>query len=147
MTNLRPAALRTRTQLLSPVVCRFGAAVAASVLLVSAASADAGSKRARLSSDLTAHLNSTSGASVDVIVTGSVEAVDRLSKRHGLRIKKFLSSGAVLSASKHELEALAADGEFESVSGNSLIRSHMAVTTAVTGAQAAWELGCHWPRA
>ena len=112
--------------------------LAFTLLLTSAESADAGSKRARLSSDLTAHLNSTSDASVDFIFTGSVESADRLAKRHGLRIKKFLSSGAVFSASKQQLEALAADGEVESVSGNSLVRSHMAVTTAVTGAQAAW---------
>jgi subtilisin family serine protease len=139
MTNLKPATPR-RTELYAPVVCRCVAAlVAASVLVAFAASAEAGSRRARLSSDLTAHLNSTSSASIDVIVTGSVEAVDRLSKRHGLRVKKFLSSGAVFSASKQELEALAQDGEFEAVSGNSLIRSHMAITTKVTGAQAAWE--------
>ena len=43
MTNLRPAALRTRTQLQSPVVCRCGAAVfAVTLLLASAVSADAG---------------------------------------------------------------------------------------------------------
>ena len=138
MTNLKPAQW-TRIATAS-AVCRCGAAVlAAALLVVSAASAEAGPRRARLSSDLVAHLNSTSDASVDVIVTGSAESVDRLARRHGVRIKKFLSSGAVLSASRRDIDALAADGEFGAVSGNAIVRSHMAVTTAVTGAQAAWE--------
>src|SRR5687768_2580464 len=138
MAYLKPA--HGTQQSLASCVCRIGfLALAASVLLLaSAVSADAGGRRVRLSSDLTAHLNSASTADVDVIVSGSTESVDRLAKRHGLRLRKWLSSGAVLSASRASLESLAADGEIESVSGNAVVRSHMAMTTAVTGAKQAW---------
>ena len=62
-----------------------------------AVSADAGPRRARLSSDLATLLASGSSGDVDVIVSGSAEKIDRVAQRHGLRIKKKLSSGAVFS--------------------------------------------------
>ncbi len=138
MSHLKPAHWTLAAT--ASVVCRCGflALVAATLLLASAVSADAGSRRARLSSDLNAFLNSASTAEVDVIVSGSTESVDRLAERHGLRIRRWLSSGAVLIASKASLEALAQDGEVESLSGNAVVRSHMAVTTAMTGAQSVW---------
>src|SRR5262245_51116637 len=94
---------------LSPRVTRstglvIGAAVLAAVL--GATVADAGPRRARLSSDLTAQL--AAGASqVDVIVSGSPERVQRLAARHGGRIKKALSSGAVLTLSAASLNSMA----------------------------------------
>ncbi|HEX7282513.1 MAG TPA: S8 family serine peptidase, partial [Vicinamibacterales bacterium] len=120
--------------------CRTGFLTVAAVamLFATAVAADANGRRARLSADLAAHLTSSSTADVDVIVSGSTESVDRLVQRHGLRIKKWLSSGAVVSASKDSLESLAADETVEAVSGNALVRSQMAITTAVTGAQQAW---------
>ena len=60
-----------------------------------------------------------------------------MAARHGLEIKQVLSSGAVLKASREALESLSTDGEVEAVSGNATVRSHMAMTTALTGAQAA----------
>ena len=117
------------------------ALVAAAVVsfTLSAAPADAQSRPVKLSSDLTAHLDSGSTATVDVIVTGSSELVARVAAaRHGLEIKQVLSSGAVLKASREALESLSTDGEVEAVSGNATVRSHMAMTTALTGAQAAW---------
>src|SRR5687768_2595790 len=94
-------------------VCRsFGLAlIAALAILAFADAAEARSRRVRLSADLAAHLNSHATADVEVIVTGSSELVDRLARRHGLRVKKFLASGAVLSASRQALESLAEDGE------------------------------------
>src|SRR5687768_10686858 len=108
MTHLKPDHWTPASP--APVDCRCGlvALVAATLLLATAASADAGG-RVRLSSDLTAHLTSASTADVDVIISGSTESVDRLARRHGLRVRKWLSSGAVLSASKASLEALAQD--------------------------------------
>jgi serine protease AprX len=135
---------RTSTTIATPVTscvrrALTAALIAAIVFLTSAAPANARSRRVRLSSDLAAHLNSLATAEVDVIVTGSSELVDRLARRHGLRVKRLLSSGAVLSASREALESLSQDAEVASVSGNAVVRSHMAITTAVTGAQAAWE--------
>ena len=64
--------------------------------LVFAATAEAGARHARLSSDLTAHLNSASSAPIEIILTGSQEKIARLAQRHGLQIKQVLSSGAVV---------------------------------------------------
>ena len=138
MANLKPA---HATRALASGACRCGvlAFAAVAMLLGSAVSADAGGRRPRLSSDLNAHLASASTADVDVIVCDSTESVARLAQRHGLRVRKWLETCAVLSASKSSLESLAQDDEIESVSGNAVVRSHMAVTTEVTGARAAWE--------
>src|SRR5215213_1957845 len=65
-----------------------------------AASAEAGTRQASLSSDLSSHLNSASIANIDVIVTGSSERIARIAARHGLAVKKQLASGAVFSVSK-----------------------------------------------
>src|SRR5688500_15738637 len=137
MAYLKPA---HTTKSLSAVVCRVGfLTVALAVSLMAAAvSADAGNRAVRLSSDLSAYLNSAATADVEAILTCSAECVERLANRHGLRVRTWLSSGAVVSASKAALESLSQDGEIESVSGNAIVRSHMKITTAVTGAQAAW---------
>jgi len=97
--------------------------------LMFAGSAEAGPRRARLSSDLSARLAAASNGDVDVIVTGSVEKIDRLAQRHGLRVKKQLESGAVFSVSTAKLNALSQDAEVEALSGNSVVRSQMALTT------------------
>jgi len=103
-----------------------------------AASSDAAPRRARLSSDLRAHLASGSSEVVDVIVSGTPERIDRLARRHGLVVRKTLATGAVLSATSAALDALAADAEVDSVSADAVVRSQMAVTAETTGAQAAW---------
>ena len=108
------------------------------VLLACATSSAASGRRARLSSDLTAHVNSGSSAPVNLIVSGPQERIDWLVRRHGLRVKKILSSGAVLTASRAAMIALADDDEIEALSGDPMVRSHMAVATATTGADAAW---------
>ena len=61
--------------------------IMAAVVLACAAPAAAGGRRARLSSDLVAHLSSGSSAPIDIIVSGSQERIDRLAKRHGLVVK------------------------------------------------------------
>ena len=107
-------------------------------LLLVAVPADAGQRRARLSTDLEAHLVSGSAAAVDVIVSGTPDRIERLARRHGLSAKKLLASGAVFSVSPTSLEALSDDGEVDALSGDAVVRSHMAMTTTVTGAEAAW---------
>lgn len=97
------------------------------VLLACATSSAASGRRARLSSDLTAHLNSGSSAPVNLIVSGPQERIDWLVRRRGLRVKKFLISGAVLTASGAAMIALADDDEIEALSGDPMVRSHMAV--------------------
>ncbi|MGE3492396.1 MAG: S8 family peptidase, partial [Vicinamibacterales bacterium] len=114
------------------------ALLVAVVLLATAPSALASGRRARLSSDLVAHLNSSSSAPVDLIVSGSQERIERLARRHGLTVKKRLTSGAVLTASRSAVNALAQDGEIDALSGDPVVRSHMALTTKTTGADAAW---------
>lgn len=133
MENLKPSTIWTRRPI--RVIWHISTVIVAALL--SASSADAGSRRARLSSELSTHLASGSG-DIEVIVTGSVEKTARLSQRHGLRVKKQLESGAVFSVSRQELDALSQDLEVESLSGNPLVRSAMALTTNVTGAEAAW---------
>lgn len=108
------------------------------VLLACATLSAASGRRARLSSGLTAHVNSGSSAPVNLIVSGPQERIDWLVRRHGLRVKKTLSSGAVLTASRAAMIALADDDEIEALSGDLMVRSHMAVATATTGADAAW---------
>lgn len=108
------------------------------VLLACATLSAASGRRVRLSSGLTAHVNSGSSAPVNLIVSGPQERIDWLVRRHGLRVKKTLSSGAVLTASRAAMIALADDDEIEALSGDLMVRSHMAVATATTGADAAW---------
>ena len=138
MPNLQPNS-RLRRGRSRPAFDGFIAVLAIAVLVLACAtSAAASERRARLSSDLKAHLNSSSPAPIDVIVSGSQERIDRLARRHGLVVKKVLSSGAVLTASKRALAALSQDVEVDSLSGDATVRSHMAVTASTTGADAAW---------
>ncbi len=118
MSKLQPGTYTTRRPL--KVIWHIAAALVAAVALQLpfAASADAGPHRARLSSDLAAHLASGSTGDIDVIVSGSAEKIDRLARRHDLRIKKLLSSGAVFTVSRQVLDALSQDLEVETLSGN-----------------------------
>ena len=116
----------------------FTALFTVALLLASATSSVASGRRARLSSDLAAQMNSASSGPFDLIFSGPPERTDRLVKRHGLTIKKVLSSGAVVRASRAALTALSNDPEVEALSGDGVVRSQMAVSTATTGAEAAW---------
>jgi serine protease AprX len=115
----------------------FTTFVLALALVLVATSADA-QRRARLSSDLQAHLDSGATAAVDIIVGGTPDSISLLAARHGLAVKKTLRSGAVLTATPAALESLAADAEVDAVSADALVRSQMALTTSTTGADAAW---------
>ena len=73
-----------------------------------------------------------------VLLTGTRAEVARAAAQHGLRVHKFLGSGAVVQGSTRVLGALAAD---RSLSSNYRLRGHMAVTTAAIGADQVWESG------
>jgi len=115
------------------------AALAVAALLLSlSTAAEAGSHRASFSSDLLKHFDSGSSVAVDLIISGTPDRLDRLARRHGLVLKKVLSSSAVFTASRAAFDSLAQDEEAGAVSGDAIVHSHMAVTTSTTGAQAAW---------
>ena len=121
------------------VIWHIATVIVAALRCCSPLSADAGPRRARLSSDLSAHLKSASSGDVDVIVSGSVEKIDAPgAASRPARSRRQLESGAVFSVSKQALDALSQDLEVESLSGNAMVHSHMALTTDITGADAAW---------
>ena len=114
------------------------ALVAATAIVVGAGVSAAGPKRARLSADLDAMLKSGASQSVDVIVSGTPERIARIARRHGLQVKKALTSGAVFAVSSQTLDALSKDEELESLSSDADVRSSSEITTELTGAEAAW---------
>ena len=91
-----------------------GARVAASAR----GSAEAGPRRARLSSDLAARLDAGSTGAVDVIVIGHGREDRPPGGASWPDVKKQLKSGAVFTVSRAALDALAQDREVDAVSGN-----------------------------
>ena len=85
--RLRPAeaATRRRRPLLLP----------AAALLWRASHADA-QGRAHLSDDLQQHLDAGDATATTVIVTGTPDQIAAIAARHGLRVRRLLTSGAVL---------------------------------------------------
>ena len=67
---------------------------------------------------------------------GSDEEVTAIAARHGLRIKKLSTEGAVLEAKAAEIEALSA--EVDHLSRDVEVRSFMSVTNEATGADQVW---------
>jgi len=138
MTNTQSVTKSRRTVRPLRVIWHISSVIVASTLwLSSVVPADAASRRARLSSDLQSHLATGTG-NVEVIVTGSQEKIARIAQRTGLKVAKLLSSGAVFSVNNQALDLLSQDQEVESLSGNAPVHSHGALTTEVTGADAAW---------
>ena len=88
--------------------------------------------QARLSESLRKHVASKSAQTVDVIVHGSPDEIVTAAARHGLRVKKIFSEGAVLEASSAGIEALAAD--VDHLSRDVEVASFMSVTNAAIGA-------------
>src|SRR5262245_60372028 len=73
-----------------------------------AAPALAQQHRARLSADLADHLAAGS-QTIDVIVHGDRATIDNLVSRYNVRVKKSLTSGAVLRLNAGQLDALRQD--------------------------------------
>src|SRR5439155_7758878 len=83
-------------------------------------------RRARLSADLADHLSHGS-QSIDVIVSGDPASVEALAARYNLVLKRRLKSGGVLRVNAGQLDAVAADGQFDHLSGDIPIKSSMAI--------------------
>lgn len=95
---------------------------------------DSAPGRPRLSSDLRQRLENGNPRDESVIVTASEARVRRLAARHGLRVTKWLSGGAVLDVPAQALAALAADVEFDHLTTNQLLSAQDAVTNETIGA-------------
>ena len=107
------------------------------LLGVTAVAAQAGPRRARLSRDLVDRLARADAEATDVIVTGTEDQVRTLAARYGATVKKSLRSGAVLSLTAGQLDALSQDADVDHLSGDvPVIR--MGVTTETIGAEQVW---------
>src|SRR5262245_16632476 len=88
----------------------FRAAIFCAVALsLVAPSAQAQGRRARLSADLAEKVQRGTADSTPVIVRGSATRIQALAARHGLRVSKFLATGAVLDVPAGFLQELAED--------------------------------------
>jgi serine protease AprX len=92
--------------------------------------------RAKLSKDVAEAV--ARGAAHDVILQGSRAEVESIAARHGVTIKSWLRTGAVLGADAAQLAALASDPGVGHLSGDTLVRSMMAVADQSIGADQAW---------
>src|SRR5204863_6634289 len=72
------------------------------------------------------------------IVTGSAAQIDAIAQRSGAGIGKRLSTGAVLTVTPEQLDALRQDGAIDHLSGDARVERMMAVTTKATGADQVW---------
>jgi len=128
----------TRTRLLT------GGALALLAVLAFSTPALA-AHRARLSADLADRLAGGSQA-IDVIVHGAPNDIAALASRYGVKVKRTLRSGAVLSVTAGQLDALAADESIDHLSGDVKIRSSMDdVTSTSIGADQVWDGGGDFP--
>lgn len=110
------------------------AVLAAAVVLLAPAEASAQRRRARLSDDLRQLLDRGQDEQSTVILTASQAGIDALAARHGLRVRKRLTTGAVLEVPAGSLAAVAADPQVDQVSSNHAVRSQMTVTNEAVGA-------------
>jgi hypothetical protein len=87
---------------------------------------------ARLPDSLKRYVASKSTQPVEVIVHGTADEVNAVAARHGVRIKKRMSEGAVLLADSAQIESLSAD--VDHLSSDVVVRSFMSVTNTAIGA-------------
>ena len=117
---------------------RAAASLAAIALAGAAATASAQppahAPRARLSADLADRLRTGDSDSTTVIVTATRAQVDDVAARHGLRVRKYLRTGAVLDVPARGLDALASDAAVDALSGNHPVFTQMSITNQAIGA-------------
>src|SRR5258706_10853175 len=111
---------------------------AAAFVLAGASRAGAQSHRIHVSDDLKRHLDSGDATATAVIVAGSPAQVDEIAARHGLRVRRRLSSGAVLDVPAGQLAEVADDKDIPQLSGDHIVRGQMAGTDVSIGADQAW---------
>ena len=90
--------------------------------------------RASVSADLQLLVRSRSARRSRVIVHGDADALDGLSRRHGVRVVRRLSHEAVIEANSADIERIAADPAFAHLSGDLPVRSAMSVSNKSTAA-------------
>src|SRR6185503_6373221 len=120
---------------------RFTVVLCAAAFLLSADSASAQGRHARLSRDLSERLRTGDVREASVILTGTDAQVQDLAVRHGLQIKKRLATGAVVEVPAGALAELADDPAADQVSSNHEVVAHMAVTNQSIGADLVHEGG------
>lgn len=96
--------------------------------------ASAQGRRARVSEDLRQAIDAGNTSATSVIVTATPARVNAIARRHGLVVRKQLATGALLDVPAGGLAALADDAELDQLSGNTPMRSQMAVTNVAIGA-------------
>src|SRR5262245_45580288 len=114
----------------------FGALFVCALGLSAAMPAEA-AHRARLSADLSNHLQAGTQA-IDVIVHGSRATVDALARQYNLKVRKYLRDGAVLRITAGQLAALAADESQDHLSPDASIRSTGDITAETIAADQVW---------
>ena len=75
---------------------------------------------------------------VDVIVSGNADFIQRIAAKHGARIKRGITAGAVLTLTHAQLAAMSNDPDLGAVTLDGEMRSQLALATESTGAAAAW---------
>jgi serine protease AprX len=106
----------------------------AAVVLALANPASAQGRHARLSSDLAERVRAGDAREASVIITGTAAQVNGLAARHGLRVKKRLSTGAVVDVPAGRLAGLANDPGADAIASNHGVAAQMAVTNQAIGA-------------
>ena len=90
--------------------------------------------RAHLSLDLLRHEARRSASQERVILRGSVDEINAIVERHGLRVVKWLSDSAVVRANSRELSDLAGDTAVDTLSGDPIVFTGMSVSNTTIGA-------------
>ncbi len=110
----------------------------AAVLVFGLSTAASAQGRAHLSNDLQRHLDAGDATATTVIVTGTQEQVAAIAARHGLRVKRALTSGASLEVPAGKLDEVASDPDVPQLSGDQSTHGEMFVTDVAIGADQAW---------
>ncbi len=112
-----------------------------SLLAASPAQANGHGHKVRLSSDLEAIVHgekATPADGVDVILSGNSDFIQRVATKHGARIKRGITAGAVLTLTHAQLAAMSNDPDLGAVTLDGEMRSQLSLATESTGASAAW---------
>src|SRR4051812_19407517 len=110
----------------------------AAVLVFGLSTAASAQGRAHLSNDLQRHLDAGDATATTVIVTGTREQVAAIAARHGLRVRRALTSGASLEVPAGKLDEVASDPDVPQISGDQATHGEMFVTDVAIGADQAW---------
>src|SRR5438067_7270905 len=108
----------------TPKAMRLSLLAAALVLAGTSAHAQ---PRAHLSNDLQQHLDAGDRTATTVVVSGAAADVDGFAARHGLEVRRRLTSGAVLDVPAGRLQEVASDTALGPLSGDQVIHGDMAI--------------------